>query len=454
MEANESGVMRTSDRIKATLVLVLLIVSIASPASAHSGDESYLYLDIYDSSVDGRVEFPIDDLNDVLGLDLPLDEDGAIAAAEDNRRLIHSYAADHVALEDADGAWPIRFGDFSVLEIGASGSYLIVDFEVTRDFVSVPRQFTATYDGIVHAKPERSALLIIGTDWGSGTFNNEADFLLRYTADQTTQTVDLGDTSFWKGFAGVIDLGVEHIRIGTDHILFIVALVLPSVLVFRREPGWLPSPSFGASLWRVLKIVTMFTIAHTITLTLGGLGIIELPAPLVETVIAISIILAAIHNIRPVLVNKEWLIAFGFGLVHGFGFAGLLSDLGLTQSRRVVSLLGFNLGIELGQAVIILLVFPALFLARRTRAYVPAMNVASLVLILIASVWAIERAFSVDLGTEWVMDRASVWPRQLILVAVIYALALFAYRRDRSNGDLLPLERDAESEPVEAVTGR
>ena len=288
-------------------------------------------------------------------------------------------------------------------------------------------------------------MLAIATDFGSGTFNNEADTLLRYIADDTTQTVDLGDTSFWSGVTGVVALGVEHIRIGTDHILFVVALVLPAVLIFVRPTGWEPAPTFGSSLWRVLKIVTMFTVAHTITLTLGGLGIIELPPALVETVIAISIILAALHNIRPVFVNKEWMIAFGFGLVHGFGFAGLLSDLGLTQARQFVSLLGFNIGIEIGQSVIILLIFPALYLARRTRAYLPAMYIGSALLIVIAGTWAIERSFGLDLGTEWVFVRVSVWPRQLIFAALAYLLAGAAYWYDRSNGRLLPLPSDVET---------
>lgn len=426
------------------LLAVLATIVMAGVAVGHTGDQSYVYLDIFDSNIEGEIHYPVDDLNEVLDVDIPLEPDEAIAWAEANTGIIHDYSADHIAIGDVTGSsWPIVFGSFDSFEVG-DGAYLVAAFEVDREFGEVPRQFVLTFDGIMHAKPERDALLAIATDFGSGTFNNEADTLLRYAPGATTLTVDLGDTSFWSGFRGVVDLGVEHIRIGTDHILFIVALVLPSVLVFRRESGWDPAPGFGAGLWRVLKIVTMFTVAHTITLTLGGLGIVELPGPLVETAIAISIILAAVHNIRPVLVNKEWLIAFGFGLVHGFGFAGLLADLGLTQSRRVVSLLGFNLGIELGQAAIIVLVFPALFLARRTRAYLPAMYAGSLVLILIATVWAIERAFGLDLGTEWVMDRASVWPRQLILVAVIYVLAIYAYRRDRTADNLIPLPNDTE----------
>jgi hypothetical protein len=418
---------------------ILASFLMAGVAAAHRGGESYVYLDIFDSAIEGELHYPVEELNDVLGTAVPNDPEEAAAWAEANAELIERYSADHFAMSGVDGSeWPIVFRGFDGLD-GVDGAYLIVAFDVDREFVETPRQFVVTYDGIIHERADRAALLAIATDFGSGTFNNEADTLLRFTGSNATQTVDLGDTSFWRGVSAVIGLGVEHIRIGTDHILFIVALVLPSVLVFRHAAGWEPAPSFGAGLWRVLKIVSMFTVAHTITLTLGGLGIIELPSALVETTIAISIILAALHNLRPVLVNREWLIAFGFGLIHGFGFAGLLSDLGLTQSRRFVSLLGFNLGIELGQAVIILLVFPALFLARRTRAYLPAMYGASVLLTVIAGAWAIERAFGVNLGTEWVMVRASVWPRQLVPVALIYLLAWAAYRGDRNNDRLLPL---------------
>ncbi|MGI9665667.1 MAG: HupE/UreJ family protein [Acidimicrobiia bacterium] len=439
---------------KAVVVLLAALmasITMMGIAVGHSGDQSYVYLDIFDESIEGSIHYPVEDLNEVLGLDIPDDPEGATAWAEANPEIIHSYGEEHLFMAALDGTdWPIVFGGFDGVE-GVDGAYLVSEFVVDQAFDSVPRQFSITYDAIIHEKPARDALLIIFTDFSSGTFNNEGTSLLRFTADNTTQTVDLGDTSFWSGVTGVIALGVEHIRIGIDHILFIIALVLPAVLVFSRPKGWEPAPSFGSSLWRVLKIVTMFTVAHTITLTLGGLGLIELPPALVETAIAVSIILAALHNIRPVIINREWIIAFGFGLVHGFGFAGLLADLGLTQSRQFVSLLGFNIGIEIGQAIIILLVFPALYLARRTRVYLPAMYVLSGLLALIAAMWAVERAFGVDLGTEWIMVRISVWPRQLLPVVLMYIVAAAFFWYDSSRDRLLPLPDDDVAIP-EAVS--
>ena len=435
---------------------LILVLGQVATAFGHTGNGSYVYLDIYDNSIEGRVEYPVNDLNEVLGTDFPKNPAGALAAAEENRELLHEYSAEHLAMSDQGGAeWPIVFGELETL--GAAGGYLIVNFTVDKEFTEVPRSFTVAYDGIIHAKPERDALLIIGTDWGSGTFNNEASELLRFTPEQTVQAVDLGSVSFWSGFTGVILLGAEHIEIGSDHILFILALLLPSVLVFSKLAGWQPAASFRSGLWRVLKIVTMFTVAHTITLTLGGLGIIVFPPALVETVIAVSIILAALHNIRPVFANKEWVIAFVFGLFHGFGFAGLLADLGLTQSRQFVSLLGFNLGIELGQATIILMIFPALFIARRTRAYLPAMYAGSVTLIAIASAWVLDRALGVDLGIDVWVSAVLMWPRSVLLIAALYAVAAVLYAYDKRKDALIPVASTEasvqESDTAQAVAG-
>ncbi len=416
---------------------VLLLA--AAPASAHSGTQSYVYLEMYETGIEGRVEFPVVDLNEVLGLAVPQEEEAAAPVVAEQLDLLQAYAADHLSLGAGGDEWPVVFDGFSFLELDGPGSYVVLDFTVDREFASTPRTFTASYDGLIHAKTDRDALLIIGIDWGSGTFNNESSELVRFTPGNSTRLVELGDRSFWRGLSGVIGLGVDHIRIGTDHILFILALVLPAVLVFRHPQGWQAATGFGSSLWRVLKIVTMFTVAHTITLLLGGLGVVELNASLVETTIALSIAVAALHNIRPVLANREWLLAFGFGLFHGFGFAGLLGDLGLTQDRRFVSLLGFNLGIEIGQVVIILLVFPSLFMLRRTAFYVRAMYAASGLLALIATGWAVERAFGVNLKVGSLVNQVVLWPRSLLFVALITAAAVALLVIEARAGRLLPV---------------
>jgi HupE / UreJ protein len=148
----------------------------------------------------------------------------------------------------------------------------------------------------------------------------------------------------------------------------------------------------------VLKVVTAFTLAHSITLSLAVLGAVELPSRLVESVIAASVVAAALNNVRPLVTRRLWLVAFGFGLVHGFGFASVLADLGLPSDALALALVGFNVGVELGQLAIVLLFLPLAFALRRTSFYRRwVMHGGSLAIALLAAVWFAERAFAVRL---------------------------------------------------------
>lgn len=433
-------------------VVAIVFLSGSPVASAHSGEEAYVYLDIFDDSIEGRVEYPASDLGDVLGIEIPQDAESADAVVAENVDSILEYTRAHLAFEQSNQPWDLSFEtELEILPLSA-GSYVVVRFDVDEDFVEVPRTFTVEFDGIIESKPDKSALFIVGTDWRSGTFNNEAEHLLVFDAQVTSQQVDLGDTSWVRALTGVVGLGVEHIRIGSDHILFILALLLPSVLVFEISVGWRPTKDFGSGLWRIVKIATSFTVAHTITLTLGGLGVVSISPEIVEPVIAISIALAALHNLRPVFVNKEWLLAFVFGLFHGFGFAGLLAELGLDRSNRLFSLLGFNLGIELGQVAIIVLLFPALFLLRRTRIYLGFLWIGSSALIIVALGWFVDRVFGLELGVDRVVDPLLAWPRVLILVAAFTAACFAYYRFERSHDRLIPLGHVQDSEELAVGT--
>ncbi len=424
-----------------------------SAAFAHSGEEAYVYLEIFDDTMEGRVEYPVSDLGDVLGIEIPQDEEGARQAVADNSDSILDYTGAHLALGPSGQPWDLIFSpEFEILPLSA-GSYVIVRFDVDEAFVEVPRAFTVEFDGILEAKPDKSALFLIATDWRSGTFNNEAEHLLVLDANNSIQQVDLGDTSWSRAVFGVVGLGVEHIQIGSDHILFILALLLPSLLVFDAAHGWRPTESFGSGLWRIVKIATSFTVAHTITLSLGGLGVISISPKIVEPLIALSIALAALHNLRPVFRNREWALAFGFGLFHGFGFAGLLAELGLDRSNRVFSLLGFNLGIEIGQVAIIILLFPALFLLRRTHLYLGFLRVGSVALIVIALGWFIDRVAGLDLGVDRVVDPLLAWPRALIPVALFTLVCLAYYAYEKSGDRLIPLGREVDAQDLAYALG-
>ncbi len=185
--------------------------------------------------------------------------------------------------------------------------------------------------------------------------------------------------------------GIHHILIGYDHLAFLISLLLPAALV-RVAHRWQPSPSLRASLGHVLGIVTAFTVAHSITLSLAALGWVTPASRWVEAAIAASVLVAALNNVWPMITRRVWTVSFGFGLVHGFGFAGALSELGLPRGARLASLFGFNLGVEIGQLAVVALVLPALFLMRRRPSYPRwMMPIASLLIAALASWWLYKR---------------------------------------------------------------
>lgn len=191
--------------------------------------------------------------------------------------------------------------------------------------------------------------------------------------------------------------GIHHILIGTDHVLFLLTLLLPAVLV-RAPPGWTAARAWRPVVLDVLKVVTAFTAAHSITLGLAVFGVLDPPSRWVESLIAASVVLAAANNLVPVVRDGRWKITFVFGLVHGFGFAGALKAIGLADGSLAASLLAFNLGVEAGQLAIVAMFLPAVWGLRHTlfyrRGLLPA---GSLAVALLALVWFTERAFDLQL---------------------------------------------------------
>lgn len=180
-----------------------------------------------------------------------------------------------------------------------------------------------------------------------------------------------------RGAGSFFPLGIEHILTGYDHLLFLLALMLR-----------------GGGLWSLLKIITAFTIAHSITLALAALDVVVLPSALVESVIALSIAYVALENLLPrYAVSRRWAVSFLFGLVHGFGFSSVLREIGLPKENLLLSLLNFNLGVEAGQLTVVLLVVPIL-MRLKSKSWEPRM-VATIsgVILAVGLVLFVDRAF-------------------------------------------------------------
>jgi hypothetical protein len=199
-----------------------------------------------------------------------------------------------------------------------------------------------------------------------------------------------------RGFRSMFEGGVHHILSGVDHLLFLAALLLPSVLR-RKQRDWEPAGSLPSVLAEVARTVTAFTIAHSLTLSLATLGWAVPPSRLVEPAIAASVALAAIDNVYPFLGNARWAPAFTMGLMHGFGFAGALQDLGLSGGALAVALFGFNIGVEAGQLSVVLAALPFAYFGRRSRFYAAFLRYGSFVIAGIAVVWFCERVFEFKL---------------------------------------------------------
>jgi hypothetical protein len=422
-------------RLFLLVVLVLTVLGFAAtPAGAHTGTQAYLYLDITDDELGGRVEVPLDDVR--AHFDVKLDgstDDELIAGLEEIRSELTAYLDEHLSIGAGGRPFALEYTDIEVLQVEAQ--YGVVRFEATVPDGAVPRRLEVRFDPFFDDIPDRDGLLLIGNDWKSGIIDNGEESLLRFHSGERSQIVDLGSASQLKNFTASLELGVDHIRTGPDHILFVLALLLPSVLIFTT--AWNPVDGFLSSLWRILKVVSMFTLAHSITFVAAGLDLLPLPSSkLVESIIALSIAATALHNLRPVFRNREWLIAFGFGLFHGMGFAGLVSGLDVSQTTKLVSLLGRNVGIELGQAVVVLLLFPGLYLLRRTSWYTTFFTVASIGLAIVALGWMIERLFEKDLRIGKAVDPIVEFPRSILWAVLFAAVAGALNLRERRRGSL------------------
>ncbi|PQJ15297.1 HupE/UreJ family protein [Aureicoccus marinus] len=396
---------------RALFVLAFLAVQIIN---AHIPNQSYVYLRIYEKDgIEGRYEINIREINKLLDLDL--DTRSSLDELRPYIPQLQAYMLQNTSFSSAVGDHQIKFKESDMFYLG-TGNYLLMKFDLTNT-KELPDDMDMSYSALFDKDPTHKGFLIIEYNWKAGIINNEANILLDFGPGDLSGEFSLTEVSLWKGFWAMVKQGVWHIWIGLDHILFLLALILPAVVRRSREEtetavplptwmkgnaviDWIGVPQFGNAFWYILKVVTFFTIAHTITLTLATLEWVNLNAQIVESIIAFSIGLAAFHNIRPIFKGRDWVIAFVFGLFHGFGFASVLSDLGLTGEFLSLSLLGFNIGVELGQIVIIALFFPVLFLLRQKKYYSKILVYGSITLMVISLYWVIERVFDVNLGVE------------------------------------------------------
>jgi hypothetical protein len=281
-------------------------------------------------------------------------------------------------------------------------------------------RLTLHYDVIFHHLITHTAVVTLAGDWENGVLGEEPVLLGTIRDTNADLVIDRSGGSWSQGFSAMFRLGTRHIAEGTDHLLFLLALILPAPLI-AADGRWGSYAGAKTAFRRIIKVVTAFTIGHSITLVFGAMGWVSLPDPLIESAIAISILVSAIHALVPIFRGREVYIAGGFGLVHGLAFASTLTGFGFDPLTLVSSVLGFNLGIEAFQLLIILLVMPCLVVLARTRLYKP-FRIAGAMLTGIAAVgWFAERAFGWGNPIAPLVEGAASHPLWLLAGLVVLA---------------------------------
>lgn len=367
-------------------LIFTVLTLVSTNVAAHKASDSFIYLDQSRPEVTTvRIDVALRDL--ALALPLDSNEDGQLTGAEVKaaRAAITALVEAGVQFQSDAGACTLRGTQWGLAH-HSDGPYAAANYDIRCPGDAPPSAMD--YDLLFDLDPLHRGLV----QWTT----SDGEFLAVMGPSQQRLDLAAAPPSGFATFTTFMYEGIVHLLIGLDHILFLLVLILPATFIDRRRRSAGKNTvelGFGARLWQLAGIVTAFTVAHSITLALAALDIVQLPIAWVEMVIALSILVAAVNVLWPILGEKTWKLAFGFGLIHGFGFASVLGDLTSGVSQIVIALAGFNIGVELGQLALLIIFFPLLFLLGRYRMYarvgVPAMI---LVVSCISIYWVVERA--------------------------------------------------------------
>ena len=364
--------------LRCLLAAVTLILLAVGPVQAHSLSVAHVDISVpgKHSTVRVEVDLAIRDIALSLPLDANRDEQVTWGELRRIRAPLERFVLSGLSLSTDAGACTLLPSGLAIRHYD-DGAYATLQLDAR---CPTQKGWRLRYDLLFEHDPQHRALITLRQIGSVSTAIASAD----------VRDVALG-TARSRPFLGFLREGVHHILVGYDHLAFLLSLLLPAALVRLRD-DWQPAPDFRRGFTHVLSIVTAFTLAHSITLSLAALGWVRPASRWVEASIAASVLLAALNNVRPIVTQRVWAVGFGFGLVHGFGFAGALGELGLPQGTRLLSLLGFNLGVEIGQLAVVCALLPVLFLLRLHRWYSRAvMPLVSLGIGAVAVSWVWQR---------------------------------------------------------------
>jgi len=370
------------------LMIVALLLSYA--AFAHQTSHSQINLQAEGNTLSGYWYIGVDDLERSAGLDV--NGDGKLTWGElsQNQILIDSLAKTQLRIFQNQSTCYLVPKNM-MLENLNSGLYVYLPVTITCP--QVIEKIKISYNFLFSFDAQHKAILSIQS-------NGEAQSAV-FDYDHREFTFDAAVSTKFQTFIDFVWQGMWHIWIGLDHILFLLSLLLPAALILHRG-RWQENQNLKQTIINTTKIVTAFTVAHSITLALSVFDLISLSSRIVESVIAVSVIIAALNNIRPVVHRRLWLLTFVFGLIHGLGFASVLNDVGLIPGLELLALGAFNIGVEIGQLVIVGIILPLIYVLSLRAIYRnKLLQLGSTVIAAVALVWFIERAAEINI-VSWV----------------------------------------------------
>ncbi|WP_310589541.1 HupE/UreJ family protein [Dyadobacter sp. CY356] len=429
--------------------LMMFLVSIASclipgRSQAHPMPNSVVLLRVHANHISAELQIPLSELQAAIGMSV---NDSSAGLIERLGQPLRAYLIKHIRPKTIDGKpWHITVGALKVHETqnAINGVYreLTAQLELTPPKGADVRQFIFDYDAVLHQVVTHKILVSVGQDWETGKLSEESPSQVGVIELDIVNnrilplTISLEPGNMWKGFVSMVRLGIQHIAEGTDHLLFLLVLLLPAPLLYTRK-RWTKFGGIRYSMSRLLWIVTAFTVGHSITLLLGAFGWVRLPSQYIEIFIALSILVSAMHAIRPIFPGKETWIAAGFGLIHGLAFANTLANLSLDAGRMALSILGFNVGIELMQLLIILVTIPWLILPSRTPAYRFVRLTGAFLAALAAIAWTVERVTGNANAWAGMVEHVAGYAPYILLILALTAL-FFTWRiRQTKNTDVI-----------------
>ena len=341
----------------------LLLILHSPPLLAHPLKVGYADINVREREIEVRLSLNLFELDLLLSLDRNLNAQVEPEEIEAKAREISSYLLEKIRVNVGGEALPLEVDGF---RIGRSADGKPT-FEARLRFPSRRplESFTIQCEPLTDLGPDHKILATISRA------GRVEQFVFQKGVSYAGRP-----RGFWAYALQFLGLGVHHIFVGYDHIAFLLGLLL-----------------MGGKLLNIIKIVTSFTLAHSVTLSLAALDVVTVPARLVESGIAFSVAYVALENLFFKRFDKRWLVSFFFGFVHGFGFANVLKEMHLSTSGLVSSLLFFNFGVELGQIVIVSLFVPVLWMLGRTRAYGMTVRFASVAIFFVGAFWFFQRVF-------------------------------------------------------------